>query len=102
MSNSSMGAEQIPHQPVDDALDAHVAAVAAESGDLRQQVPHFLGLHQTVAHVTFLRVVLAGNGPVAAGQPRSPPATGNVTPVMYEASSEARNRIAAACSSVVP
>src|SRR6267378_379853 len=33
-------------------------------------------------------------------QPRSPPATGKVTPVMYEASSEAKNRIAAACSSV--
>lgn len=35
-------------------------------------------------------------------QPKSPPATGSVTPVMYEASSEARNRIADACSAGVP
>ena len=36
------------------------------------------------------------------GQPRSPPATGSTVPVMYDASSEARKQIAAACSSSVP
>ena len=35
-------------------------------------------------------------------QPRSPPATGRIVPVMYEASSDARKRIGAACSSSVP
>lgn len=34
--------------------------------------------------------------------PRSPPPTGTVTPVMYEASSDARNRMGPACSSSVP
>ena len=56
-----------------------------------------------VAHLAFLRSgLLVGSGPTAVVQPRSPPATGKVTPVMSEASSEARNRIAAACSAVVP
>lgn len=40
--------------------------------------------------------------PADDAQPASPPATASVAPVMYDASSEARKRMAAACSSGVP
>src|ERR1700719_2421811 len=76
-----------------DALQPSIAIVVVQTAYLAEQVLHRLRVQQRIAHDHSLHV---------RSQPRSPPATGKVTPVMYEASSEARNRMATASSSGVP
>ena len=102
-------AAHVGRDPVDDALQSRVPAGLVEPGRAVQQLLDLGGVGQGLGHsfppfrpragVSWFCRMRSGR---RSAQPRSPPATGRVTPVMYEASSEARNRIAAACSSVVP
>ena len=69
------GAEQVGHHPMHDVLQARVARIVGQAADFGQQILHFLGVQQGFAH--FMSSVI-----YVCVMPRSPPATGRVTPVM--------------------
>ena len=65
--------KQVRHDAMYDALQPSIAIVVIQTAYLAEQVQYRLCVQQRVAHYRFLRIRC---------QPRSPPATGKVTPVM--------------------
>ena len=93
------GQARPPRAP--DHHDAPALGGAGEEGDRVVAAARRSGGAHAVT-VTVLRRSPRRSGPHGHRQPASPPATGRTVPVMYDASSDARKQIAAACSSRVP